>query len=442
VGFNRLFSSDLEVFTMGNKSIVPQSSRRQFLRGALAAGVTAVGVPNIITSSALGASGRVQASERLRVGIIGLGGRGREVMHAFMAQPDTQVLAVCDVFRERREHGKALVDQAYGNKDCAVYNDMLELLDRSDIDVVMIATGDNWHAAASLVAARAGKDIYCEKPMSVTLLESRAVADEMKRLGRIYQCGTQRRSISNFRFAVHLARTGKLGNLKELHAEESAAFKEIYETVLPGEPEPPREEFDWNRWLGPALWRPYNGQYASRGYWSAHLDFSGGSITEWGSHTVDLCQWANNSDHTGPVEFWQEGDRFLGRYENGAKLIIRTGLRFGSCPVRFEGDEGWVETGDSGEIDAHPKSLLGNLGFEGGYPPDNHIRAFLDCVKTRQEPVSDAETAHRGISACHVANMCKRLGRPIKWDPIKEECIGDEEANRLRGRAMREPWYL
>jgi len=142
------------------------------------------------------------------------------------------------------------------------------------------------------------------------------------------------------------------------------------------------------------------------------------------------------------VEFAQEGDRFVGRYANGTKLVIRTGLRFGSCPVRFEGEEGWVETGDSGQIEAHPKSLLGERQFEGGYPSDNHVRAFLDCVKTRQQTVSNAEVAHRSISACHVANACKRLGRPVKWDPAKEKYIDDPEADRLRARPYREPWYL
>src|SRR5690606_13693484 len=160
-----------------------------------------------------------------------------------------------------------------------------------------------------------------------------------------------------------LVRSGKLGRLQVMQAEESTGFQQLYDTVLPAEPEPAREDFDWNRWLGPAPWRPYNAQYATRGYWSAHTDFSGGSITEWGSHTVDLCQWANDADGTGPVEFAREGEQWVGKYANGVKLVIRTGLRFGSCPVRFEGDEGWVETGDSGELEVHPASLLAERQF-------------------------------------------------------------------------------
>jgi predicted dehydrogenase len=417
-------------------------SRRGFLRRSAAGAAGMLAMPYIVPARALGNEEKTAASERLGIGVIGVGGRGREVMNAFLNQPDTQVLAVCDVYGDRREKAKQMVDTRYGNEDCAAYIDMLELLAREDIDAVLIATGDNWHAGVSILAARAGKDIYCEKPMSVTIAESRAVSDTMRRLGRIFQCGTQRRSISHFRVAVDLARSGKLGKLKELHAEQAPGMLEFRYGTLPEEPLPPREVMDWDRWLGPAPWRPYNAEIPTRGYWSNHVDFSGASITEWGSHTVDLCQWANDADHTSPVEYWQEGDRFYGRYENGATLVIRNGLRFGTCPVRFEGEDGWVEVGDSGEIETHPKSLLGNLGFEGGYPADNHVRAFLDCIKTRTQPVSNAEVAHRSISACHVANMCKRLGRPIKWDPVTESVIGDEEANRLRSRAYREPWYL
>ncbi|HRI89828.1 MAG TPA: gfo/Idh/MocA family oxidoreductase, partial [Candidatus Hydrogenedentes bacterium] len=228
----------------------------------------------------------------------------------------------------------------------------------------------------------------------------------------------------------------------ELHAEEYGDFQKFSYEILPEEPTPPKEVLDWEAWLGPAQWRPYNKKYITRGFWGTHVDFSGAAITEWGSHTVDLCQWANGTDDTGPVEFWQEGDRYCAKYASGVKLVIRRGLRFGTCPVRYEGTEGWVETGDSGEMEAHPKSLLGNRGFEGGYPADNHVRAFLDCVKSRQQTIANAEVAHRSISVCHVANICKRLGRPIKWDPANEKCVGDDEANRMLSRAYREPWYL
>jgi len=419
----------------------PGFSRRDFLRRSVL-GAGAIALPNILVRKSWGEGVRDDATKRLTVGVIGVGGRGRDDMRAFLAQRDVQVVAVCDCYADRRAQAAEMVNQAYGNQDCAQYIDMMEIINRPDIDAVLIATGDNWHSGVSILAARAGKDIYCEKPLSVCISESRAVADTMKRLGRVFQCGTQRRSIGHFRYAVHLARTGMLGELKELHAEEAGAFLKLDERIMPTEPEPPKDIFDWNGWLGPAQWRPYNAETPTRGFWSGHVDFSGGSITEWGSHTVDICQWGNNSDDSGPVEFWQEGERYIGRYKNGTKLVIRRGLRFGSCPIRFEGTEGWVETGDSGEIETYPKSLLGNRGFESGYPQDNHVRAFLDCVKTREQTNANAEVAHRSITACHVANMCKRLGRPIKWDPVKEEVIGDPEAARMASRAYREPWFL
>jgi hypothetical protein len=365
-------------------------------------------------------------------------------MGAFMAQSDAQVVAVCDVFGDRRQRGVDMVNQRYGNENCASYIDFLELLERDDIDAVLIATGDNWHSGVALEAARAGKDMYCEKPMSVTISESRAVSDTMRRLGRIFQCGTQRRSLGHFRFAADLAQSGKLGEITKLVAEEAPGFQEFTYDLLPAEPEPARDVFDWNRWLGPAPWRPYNQKYPTRGFWSFHVDFSGASVTEWGSHTVDLCQWAYEVDDTSPVEYWREDKFLVGRYAKGAELYIGTlaNPSLGSCPFRVEGTEGWVETGDSGKVNAHPRSLLGNRGFEGGYPPGNHVRAFLDDVKLRRQPVANAEVAHRSISACHVANICKRLNRPVEWDPETETVIGDEEAQRLTTRAYRSPWYL
>jgi predicted dehydrogenase len=293
-----------------------------------------------------------------------------------------------------------------------------------------------------MMAARAGKDMYCEKPMSVALTESREVVQTMERFGRVFQCGTQRRNIDNFRLAAGFVHQGLLGKLHTVHAETAASFVDTYDTVLPEEPLPPREEMAWDLWLGPALWRPYNGKTASRGFWSAHNDFSGGSITEWGSHTVDLCQWANESDDTTPEEYWQEGDQIHARYANGVKLILRRNFGQGSCACRFEGDEGWVETDDSGKVVVQPAELLGGQTFPGGYSPANHVREFLDCVRSREATTSNAAVAHRGISICHVANICRRLGRPVKYNPRTEKFVGDPEADRLLSRAYREPWRL
>jgi predicted dehydrogenase len=421
-----------------------QLNRRRFLKTTLAAAGSAAVLPTIIPSSALGADGAIAPSDRIVMGTIGYGGRGRSDMGAFLNNADVQMLAVCDVNGSRRKSGKAAVDGRYKNKDCKTYIDLREILGRKDIDAVLIATGDNNHSMVAIESARAGKDMYCEKPMSVTIAESRAVSDAMKRFSRIFQCGTQRRSVGNFVWAVNLARSGKLGRITKVEAEKHRANSGVHFTVLPSQSEPAKEVMDWNGWLGPAMWRPYNSQYHARQFWLAHGDFSGGSICEWGSHTVDICQWALNADDTSAIDYETINDRgdIKATYASGADLIIRKGLRFGTCPVRFEGTEGWVETGDSGQFEVFPKSLMAERRFKGGYPQNNHVREFLNCVKSRKQPVATAEGAHRSISTCHVANICVRLGRPVKWDPVKEQFPNDPEANRLVSRAYRHPWRL
>jgi len=417
-------------------------SRRAFLRGAAAATGGLVAWPTIITSTALGNQGRAAASERIVMGTIGYGGRASYVMGALMGQPEVQMVAVCDVKAPRRKAGKAAIDKKYGNTDSKSYIDLFELLARSDIDAVLIATGDFWHSLAACLTAKAGKDMYCEKPMSVVVSEGRSLAETMRRYARIFQCGTQRRSLDHFRFATNLVQRGMLGELRDVYAEKAPWWMETYETRLPAEPEPPREEFDWDRWLGPAAWRPYHSKYASRSFWGGHLDFAGGSYTEWGSHTVDLCQWATQMDHTSPTEYEPVGTDVVARYASGLKLHITEPIGKGSCGVRYEGTEGWVQVDDSGHIEVHPESLRSAWRLGKGYPVDNHVRNFLDCVKSRQQPVSTAGAAHHSITACHVANICRRLGRPLKWDPDKEVFIGDEEANRFVSRAYRQPWRL
>ena len=419
-------------------------SRRGFLGRTAVTAAGALAAPYVITSNALGAGGATAASDRIVTGVIGYGGRARSDMGAFMSNSDCQVVALCDVQGSKRKAGKIAVDRKYGGTGCKTYIDMREMVARQDIDAVLIATGDNNHSIASITTARAGKDMYCEKPMSVVIAESRAVSDTMRRFSRIFQCGTQRRNVGNFVFAVNLARSGKLGKLKTMHAEKAWPDSGVHFGVLPGQPDPPREVADWNGWLGAAPWRPFNAQYMSRRYWLKHGDFSGGSICEWGSHTVDICQWANDADNTSAVyyESINKNNDVACTYANGVKLIIRKGLRFGSCPIRIEGEDGWVETGDSGKVEVYPKSLMSERRFRGGYPQNNHVREFLNCVKSRKQPVATAEGAHRSISTCHVANICVRLGRPVKWDPVKEEFIGDDEANRLRSRAYRHPWRL
>lgn len=417
-------------------------SRRQLLKGAARA-TAVLAAPCVVPASVLGMNGAVAPSERIVMAGLGIGRRGQRVLGDFLSQSDVQFVAVCDVRRSRRQEIKELADRTYGSKDCATYRDMHELLDRRDIDVVLIATGDRWHTLASILASKAGKDIYCEKPCSMTIAESRALSDTIRRQGVIYQAGTQRRNVANFVFAIELAHSGKLGKLHTVHANTRPP--PTTQDWLPAEREPPIDEVDWNRWLGPCPWRPYNSRYV-RGGWRGFFDFHGGGILEWGSHTVDLCQWANQADDTAPVEYEPRWNGLLARYANGVELVMRVDgwLGLGTCSVRFEGDEGWVEAGDTGRLELHPESLRAAQPITSavGTSPRDHVREFLNCVKSRRLPRAYASVAAQSHVACHAAYIAWQLGRKLTFDPVKEEFAGDAEANRMRSRAMREPWRV
>lgn len=425
-------------------------SRRQFVMSSAAASVAA---PMIVPSTVLGQrAGAVPPSDRIVMGGIGIGSRGAYDLQTFLKYKDVQFVAVCDVRNERREAVKSMVDKTYGNQDCAMYQEHEELLARQDIDAVLIATGDRWHAPLSILAARYGKDVYCEKPCSMTIAESQALAENFRRYGRIYQAGCQRRNGGNFVLAVELARSGRLGKLRTLHAQAGPATSWPplpRHDWLPAEPEPSKLVVDWDRWLGPCPWRPYNHFYV-QGRWRNFYDFHGGGILEWGSHTVDLCQWANDADNTQPVEYEPQGDNkgpyyVYCRYANGVQLVLRDAgwLGLGSCSIRFEGDDGWVETGDSSKMEGSP-NLRDELRPVTDYQRAlaNHVRDFLDCVKTRSQPRANALAACNTHIACHAAYIAFQLGRKLTWDPVRAEFVGDAEANRLRSRAMREPWRI
>jgi len=417
-------------------------NRRQLLKQAAKASAVLT-VPCFVPGSVLGMNGAVAPSERIVLGAIGLGGRGTGDLRCFMNNPDVQFVAICDVRKLRREAIKTMADTKYGNTDCAMYRNMHEILARPDIDAMLIATGDRWHTMASITAAKAGKDVYCEKPCSMTISESRALADTYRKYGRIYQAGTQRRSIGNFIFAAELAHSGKLGKLHTVHANTRPPATSHH--WLPAEPLPPANEVDWDMWLGPCPWRPYNSQYV-RGRWRGFFDFHGGGILEWGAHTVDLCQWAAQKDHTTPVEYVPTSDGATCTYADGLKLIMRSQgwMGMGTCSARYEGDEGWIETGDSGKFEIYPESLRTERTVfrMAGTDPTTHIRNLLDCVKTRKPANANSDFAARSHVVSHAAYIAWQLGRTLKFDPVKEEFIGDDEANRMRSRAMRDPWRI
>ena len=421
--------------------------RRRFLQKAAIFGA-ACSVPYYVPGSLLGKDGAVAPSNRITLGGLGIGGRGQHDLGVFMREKVVQFIAIADTRESRRQDIKNMADQFYGNNDCAMYRNMFEMLGRSDIDAVLIATGDRWHTMASICAAKAGKDIYCEKPLSLTIAESRAVEQAVNRYGVVFQAGTQRRNIGNFQLAAKMAHEGKLGKLTEVHA--NTLNPPTKHDWLPAEPEPAKDVVDWDMWLGPCPWRPFNQRYIN-GEWRGFFDFHCGGILEWGSHTVDLCQWGNQSDDTVPIEYWpvldaagNKNDRVEALYANGVKLVMREHgwLGLGTCSCRYVGEEGWVETGDSGRMNVSSDALRSELKFFGtpGTDPDNHIREFLECCKTRRNPASNANVAAWAHIASHCGYIAWQLGRKVIFDPKTESFIGDEEANRMRARALREPW--
>jgi predicted dehydrogenase len=430
-------------------------NRRRFLKRATIAASAAVALPHIIPARALGLDGAVAPSNKITLGVIGIGPRCTYDLGAMLGLPDVHCVAIADVQASRRDAGKILVDTHYGNQDCKLYREFRELLDRKDIDAVIIATGDRWHAPASMAAAKAGKDVYSEKPCGLTIGLCQELADMMKRTGRVFQAGTQRRSVPNFQQAVQLAHSGKLGKLHTLYA--SVYIPEINNSWLAGEPTPPRDVCDWNLWLGPAPWRPYNSKYVAGG-WRGYWDFdSGAKLLDWGAHTVDQCQWANKADDTMPIEYEPSDTNITCRYANGVKLVLdflktpfgeRPGWvqHLGTCPVRFVGDEGSVEVGDSGEIVVKPTSLeseiSGRYKKTPGLDVAAHARNFFDCVKSRGQTAANPDVMRHSHIACHAAALSWILKRKLKFDPAKVAFIDDAEANSLRFRPARDPWNV
>lgn len=423
-------------------------SRRQLLQQGTAFGLA--GVPLVMMSRS---RVRAAAGERLTMGAIGLGNQGMHNLKSFLTCVDLQVVAVCDVDDGHLERAKATVDTAYGNTDCAAYSDFRQVLDRDDIDTVLIATPDHWHAILAIEAAKAGKDIYCEKPISLTITEGRAVAETMKRYSRIYQSGTQRRSNHCFRFAVEIAQSGMLGKLQTLHC-----YYHNGPTCPPQKPEPVPAGFDYDRWLGPAPYEPYTPRRC-HGSFRWIYDYSGGQLTDLGAHFVDLAQWANGSQLTAPIEFegWAEFPKdglfntpvkfeIAATYADGVKMICHDETEPGRGPRgnKFVGADGWVSVDDTGKITASSDAIMRKVGqtqLGYGYMTGHH-RDFLDCVKTRSEPIAPPEVAHRSTTICHIGNICLRLGRKLQWDPRAERFVNDAEADGMMARAMRSPWRL
>ncbi|MFO7936591.1 MAG: Gfo/Idh/MocA family oxidoreductase [Kiritimatiellia bacterium] len=382
-------------------------------------------------------------SEKINMAFIGYGGRARQLLPIFLHNPLVQVRAVCDVIGDRRNAARQVVDKFYGNSDCKAYRDFREMLARPDIDAVYAATGDRWHAQIAIHAMKAGKDIYCEKPISLSMKESAAVVETAERYSRIYQGGVQRRGIDNFKVAVNSVKSGRLGKVHTLHAGMIRMGGSSANHYLKPEPVPAPEVVDWNMWLGPAPWREYNSKYFHR--WHSEYDFHG-DITEWGSHTVDLCQMAVDRLFEAPTRYVPDPEhhKLTAYFDDGLKIVMRDHGFKNSCAVRFEGSNGWVEADDSGQVYTSDPDLIERRKTKGEdwNKPLGHTGEFIECVRSRRTPAAPAEELHYPHLACHAATIAYHLNREVKYNPDQMEFVNDDEANCLRNRQCRAPWHL
>ncbi len=427
-------------------------SRRRFLSYSAAAAAA----PYIIPASARGAAGRPAPSNRCTIGFVGVKNQGGAHLSNLVAHRDFQILGVCDVDSQIRKTARERVERAYSGqaasgqfKGVEEYNDFRQMIARKDIDTVLVATPDHWHVPIAIAAIKAGKDVYCEKPLTLTVREGRILADAVKRYGRILQTGSQQRSTAKFRYACELVRNGRLGKIKSVYV----GLPPQNAPELPPQPEQPvPANLDYNFWLGPAPYEPYNEKRVHY-FFRFILDYSGGQVTNFGAHDIDIAQWGLGYDDSGPVEIVGRGffpkNTFYTTatyidfdciYDNGVKVTVQTR----SSVVRFEGTDGWVAV-TRGSIDSNPKNLITSAIGPNEihlYRSDNHWQNFLECVRSRRQPVADVEIGHRTATICNLGNIAMQLKRTIKWDPKTERVIGDEEASRMLSRPMRAPWTL
>ena len=427
--------------------------------------------PLFVPAAALGYQGKVPASGRITVGVIGTGNQGFNDMKNFLRDERVQVVAVCDLNRMSpgywdgaiagREPARSFVEWHYGRdkrsgvyKGCSAHEDYRDVLRRTDIDAVVIAVPDHWHSIPVIQAAKAGKDIYGEKPLALTISEGRAMSDAVRDNKRVFQCGSQQRSDVRFRKACEIVRNGRIGKLHTVLCGLPGGTPDFGRTQDRQDPEPVPEGFNYDMWLGPAPEAPYApGRCHVNFRWI--LDYSGGQITDWGGHHPDIAHWGMGMELSGPVairngqaswareKLWNTATdfQFEALYANDVKMIYSSRVRGG---VTFQGSEGWVWV-NRGGIEASPMTLL---DYEPGpneiqlYRSANHTSNFIDCVISRKETVAPIEQAHRSITVAHLGNISLRLGRDLRWDPVAERFLNDEKANDMLSRPVRKTWAI
>jgi len=422
-------------------------SRRTLLKKGLAGGAC-VALPVIVPSSVFGQDA---PSNKINIGIIGTGSQGILNLRAFMTKSAAKVIAVCDVDLKHREEAR----KRAGLAQDASYDDFRELLARTDVDAVCVCTPDHWHTLVSIAAAKAGKDLYSEKPLAYSVAEGRALCDTVRRYGRILQTGSHQRSDRDFRHACELVRNGRIGKLHTIKVEIPVNSRP---NPLSWKAEMPPVNLDYDLWLGPALSRPYIEQGCHYN-WHFIYDFGWGQLTNWGAHVFDIAQWGNGTDLTGPVEvsgraiFPKEGlfETPLSydleyKYANGVRLLCSTTDKpdGSESPVRFEGDKGWIFVSRNKFFSQPDWLIQSKIGPDEVrlYNSIDHHQNFIDCVKSRAKPAADVEIGHRSATVCHLGGIAVRMGRKLRWDPEKERFIDDTEANKMLSRPMRSPWRL
>jgi predicted dehydrogenase len=423
-------------------------SRRRFLKSTAA---TAVAAPTLVPTSLWAAP--KSPNDRFTLGFIGMGRQSQSLLKGFRHHRDVQIVAVCDVDTTRRESARKAIEDYYATradrtsfKGCAAYTDFRELIARRDIDGVVIATPDHWHAIIAIAAANARKDIYCEKPLSLTIREARAMVKAVRRHKRVFQTGSMQRSSQEFRKACELVRNGRIGRVRTVVVGVGGPSRWC---DLPAEPLEPG--LDWDFWLGPAPLRPYHSILSPRGVhdffpnWRNYREYSGGMMTDWGAHHFDIAQWGLGMDDSSPVEIIPPEDPKAGTglrylYANGVEMIHDASKN----GVTFIGTDGRIFV-DRGKFEAEPESIgetpLGDRAVR-LYTSSNHQRDWLDCVRTRKRPICDVEIGCRSVTVCHLGNLAYWNHRRLKWDPKSERFIGDQEANTWLDRPRRAPWKV
>jgi len=435
-------------------------TRRSFLRKSTRLGRAAIGTaafPYFVPSSALGKRGTDAPSNRITMGFIGLGGQGTHSNMKNCIRYGAEALALCDVDSNRLKKAQELKKEWSGKADCDCYSDWREIIARDDIDAVAISTPDHWHAVMAVTAAKAGKDILCEKP-TLTIHDGRIMSDTVKRYGTVFQTAVEDRSMLVYHRMAELVRNARIGKLHTIIAGVAGGPNTPYYPKY----KPAPDWIDWDMWLGPAPWRPYC-DFGNRDQWDGPhwdwrwvSDYSGGQLTDWGAHILDTAQWASDTEHTGPIEVKGKGEFAGGLYDtarkyhieylyaNGLKLIANSDP---GASIRFEGSEGWIQSRGFGKpLQASSEKILSSvIGPEEIHlytDPRGEQHNFLDCVKSRLTPYFSVEAGHRCSTISHLGNISMILGRKLKWDPAKERFVNDAQANRMLSRPMRSPWKL